>query len=235
MTHAEQIAFYVGYWPGLALLALTYMLVTAYRGFREFFMAELWDDLLGPGNRDPAVFTATEVPVAVLSLGGLALMFLLRSNRGALLVMLGALVAAAALFIGGGTLLFQRAGLPPVAWMISVGAGVFMLFNALNVFLLERLVAATGRPHSIAFLVFAFDGLGKIGTTVLLFYKNFGQPDLEYQVFFEALSWVTAAAATAMLTAAAAYFAWRLRRPAARRRSGDARGGYDMPAADLRP
>jgi hypothetical protein len=69
---------------GLSLLLLVagYVLLTAIRDFRDNFAAELWT-AMGYGG-EAAMFSASELPVAVISLAGLAALMLVRDNMRAL-------------------------------------------------------------------------------------------------------------------------------------------------------
>ena len=49
--------------PGLVALTLLYMLLTAYRDFRDNFSREIWDAIGFEGT--PSVFTLAEIPIAV--------------------------------------------------------------------------------------------------------------------------------------------------------------------------
>ena len=70
--------------PGLALLIFAYVLLTAFRDFRDNFMAELWY-ALGYGDQ-ALMFTVTELPVAIMVLLVLGLLMFIRSHRRALLM-----------------------------------------------------------------------------------------------------------------------------------------------------
>ncbi len=82
MTGAERGAFLRAYLPGIVLLVAAYVLLTAFRDFRDNFAAEIWT-ALGYG-KEAGVFTASEFPVAVISLGALAAVMVVRDNLRAL-------------------------------------------------------------------------------------------------------------------------------------------------------
>ena len=68
--------FFGDYSPGLLSLTILYMLLTAYRDFRDNFAREIWD-ALGYGGA-PSVFTLSELPVALGVL--IALAFLIKGG-----------------------------------------------------------------------------------------------------------------------------------------------------------
>ena len=106
MDGAARVRFLRRYGLGIALLVLCYLLVTAIREFRDNFAAEIWT-ALGFGHA-AAVFTASELPVAVLSLTVLAVIIVVRDNTKALLVIHGVVIAGL-LLLGMSTLAFRAA------------------------------------------------------------------------------------------------------------------------------
>ena len=94
MTKQEMWSFLRDYGFGVTLLVITYVFATALRDFRDNFAPELWRAL---GYPNPAgVFTATELPVAVVALLALGVIFKVQDNVRALsvihYVILGGLV-----------------------------------------------------------------------------------------------------------------------------------------------
>ncbi len=119
-------ASFLAYGIGFGLLVLAYVLTTAIRDFRDNFAAEIWTGL-GYGNA-AAMFTASELPVAVLALTALGLIIVVRDNTQALMVIHGVVIAGF-LLLAGSTLAFQAGWLSPLAWMILSGAGLYMAYT----------------------------------------------------------------------------------------------------------
>lgn len=63
MRREDRRRFFAYFAPGLVLMIVAYLLLTAYRDFRDNYMADIWE-VLGLGD-SAALFTATEVPVAI--------------------------------------------------------------------------------------------------------------------------------------------------------------------------
>lgn len=84
MTGRERIQFTKTFLPGLVLLVLTYMLLTAFREFRDNFSANIWE-ALGYGNQ-PAVFTQTETIITLTLLVLIGSLMVIRNNRRAMIV-----------------------------------------------------------------------------------------------------------------------------------------------------
>lgn len=206
MGRAERRAFLAIYAPGIAFLVTGYVLLTAFRDFRDNFAAEIW---AGLGFDHPAaLFTASELPVAVIALAALAAIILVKDNRRALMV-IHALVGLGFALIGLGTLAFQAGAISPLTWMILTGAGVYVAYTPFNAMLFDRLVAYSGQIATAGFLIYVADASGYVGSVALLLWKNFGAIDMNWVRFFTLSAYATSLVGMAAVSAAAIYFARR--------------------------
>jgi Family of unknown function (DUF5690) len=209
MDGAARSRFLQRYGLGIALLVLAYVLITAIREFRDNFAAEIWT-ALGFGHA-AAVFTASEVPVAVLSLTVLGVIIIVRDNTKALLVIHG-VVFAGLLLLGISTFAFQAGVLSPLAWMILSGAGLYMAYVPFNAMLFDRLIAASGTVGTAGFLIYIADATGYLGSCGLLLWRNFGLLRLNWLQVFTAGAYAASAAGMLLMALSALYF---MRRTAA--------------------
>jgi hypothetical protein len=203
MDGAARTRFLQRYGPGIALLVLSYVLTTAIRDFRDNFAAEIWT-ALGFGHA-AAVFTASELPVAVLSLTVLAVIIVVRDNTKALLVIHGVVIAGFVL-LGASTLAFQAGLLSPLAWMILSGAGLYMAYVPFNAMLFDRLIAASGTVGTAGFLIYVADAFGYLGSCTLLLWRNFGLVQLNWLQVFSASAYGTSVLGTILMGLSALYF-----------------------------
>jgi hypothetical protein len=209
MSAQERGAFLARYAPGVILLVLAYMLLTAFRDFRDNFAAEIWK-ALGYGG-EAGIFTASELPVAAISLVALAAVMAVRDNLKALMV-IHAVVLAGFLLLGAVTLAFQARLISPLAWMILAGAGLYMAYTPFNAMLFDRLIAFSGRIATAGFLIYVADASGYVGSVALLIWRNFGGFKLDWLHFFTLAAYVTSLVGAALTALAAIYFAGRARR-----------------------
>lgn len=186
MQKTDRRAFFRRYAPGLVALIICYVFITIYRDFRDSFAVELWTGL-GYGDT-PSVYTLAELPIAVLTLLMLALTMYIRSNRTAFMLYLF-IIFGGSLLIAGSTLAFQAQLLGGAAWMVLVGAGLYIIYIPFNAILFERLIAALGSVANVGFLIYLADASGYAGSVMTLLYKNFGQPNLSWLSFFTSLSY----------------------------------------------
>jgi hypothetical protein len=196
------------YGVGVMLLVITYVFATAVRDFRDNFAPELWHAL---GYSNPAaVFTATEIPVAAVALLALGIIFKVQDNVRALAIIHGVILAGL-LLLAGSTLLFDAGWLPPIAWMIASGAGMYVVYTPFNAMLFDRLVAASGRVANAGFLIYVADSAGYAGSCVLLLCRNFGLMQAEWLTVFRYTVYATATVGIALTIASMLYFKARTR------------------------
>jgi hypothetical protein len=203
MDAAARASFLSRYGTGLALLVISYVMTTAIRDFRDNFAAELWT-ALGFG-REAAVYTASELPVAVLALTVLGVIIVVRDNVRALLVIHGVVVAGLAL-LGLSTLAFHAGLLSPLAWMILSGAGLYMAYVPFNAMLFDRLIAVSGTVGTAGFLIYIADASGYLGSCALLVWRNFGLVQLNWLQVFTAAAYATSILGSALVILSGAFF-----------------------------
>ena len=203
MNAAQRRAFLVLYWPGVALLTVSYVLLTAFRDFRDNFAAEIWAGL-GYGGAS-SVFTQSELPVAVIALLALAAVMAVRDNLKALIVV-HTIIVAGFLLLGASAWAFEAHLISPLAFMILAGAGLYMGYTPFNAMLFDRLVAYSGRVATAGFLIYLADASGYLGSAALLVWRNFGAVDMDWLRFFILSAYVTSVVGAILASLAAVYF-----------------------------
>jgi hypothetical protein len=178
-------------------------MVTAIRDFRDNFAAELWT-ALGFG-KEAAVYTASELPVAVLALTVLGVIIVVRDNVRALLV-IHAVIIAGLFLLGLSTLAFHAGLLSPLAWMILSGAGLYMAYVPFNAMLFDRLIAVSGTVGTAGFLIYVADASGYLGSCALLVWRNFGLLQLNWLQVFTAAAYATSVLGTLCVALSAVFF-----------------------------
>ena len=206
MTAHERGAFLRLYAPGVILLVIAYVMLTAFRDFRDNFAAEIWK-ALGYGG-EAGIFSASEFPVAVISLVALGAIMAVRDNLRALMVIHG-IVFAGFVLLGVSTLAFQAHLLPALPWMILAGAGLYMAYTPFNAMLFDRLIAFSGRVATAGFLIYVADAAGYAGSVGLLLWRNFGGFKLDWLQFFTLAAYGTSVVGAVLTAMAAGYFRGR--------------------------
>jgi hypothetical protein len=157
-----------------------------------------------------AIFTASELPVAVIALASLGLIMAVPDNARALMFIHGVVIAGLAL-LGGSTLALQAGWLGPVSWMILSGAGLYMAYTPFNAMLFDRMIAVSGWIGTAGFLIYVADASGYLGSCALLILGNFDLMQLNWMQVFTASAYATSAVGIALVAASALFFLRRAR------------------------
>ena len=205
MDSKARKAFFLAYLPGLLPLTTLYVLLTAYRDFRDNFAVEIWAEL-GVAEQEAAkMLAATEIPVTIAVLTILAFLMFIKDNRKALLAVHLIMLLGTAL-VGVSTMLFQAGMISPVLWMILIGFGLYAAYVPYGCILFDRLIAMVGAMATAGFLIYVTDAFGYLGSVVLMLYKDFGGPDLSWLEFFTTASYGTSAICTGLYLVSMIYF-----------------------------
>jgi len=209
MDAAARRRMFAAFAPGLIALVAIYVGLTALRDFRDNFAVEIWNGL---GFKDDAqIFTLSELPVALVVLASLSVVMFVRDNRRAFLANL-ALVAAGLAIAGACSLAFQQHLIGPVAWMIALGAGLYLAYTPFNALLFDRFIAAGGQAGTAGFLIYVADASGYVSSVVLLIFRDVLGVKLSWVQFLLDISYGAALVGLVLIGGAALYFARRLGR-----------------------
>jgi hypothetical protein len=210
MDKQQRRRFMREYWLGLLMLVTVYLVLTAYRDFRDNYAAEIWNEV-GRGA-DAAVFTSTELPIAGAVMLLLAMLYLIRNNRKGLAAAYAVMITGSVL-VGASTLLFDLDLISPQTWMTLVGLGLYLGYVPYGCVLFDRTIAALHTVATAVFLIYISDAVAYGGSVVAVLYKQLGQGKTSWLDFFRGFSYLTCAVTTTCLVLSAIYF---LRRADAR-------------------
>jgi hypothetical protein len=203
MYAGDRRRFVRQYLPGLVVLVVVYLGLTAFRDFRDNYGMELFREL---GYADePAIFSRTEVPVALIVLivlSGLGLFQKRHSGLVAVFTVMGFGIA----LVGVSTLALDRRLLSGQLWMVAIGLGAYLAYVPFSSFLFDRIMAATRFAGTAVFAVNVLDAAGYTGSVAMLLYKDLVASQSSRLLFFKGVSYTLSVAGTLLLALAAWYF-----------------------------
>jgi len=160
MTSAERITLLRRHGLGLLGIVLAYLLITILRSLRADFAPEIWGGL-GHASQ-PAVFTQSELWVTLVVVVANGALVLVKDNRRALFT--GLLLSIAGLSLGLLALwAHHRSILPPFAFMVLLGVGMYVPYVAVHTTIFERFIALTRERGNLGFLMYLADAIGYLG------------------------------------------------------------------------
>jgi MFS family permease len=203
MNHEERKNFTSTFLPGIVLFTLCYVLLTAFRDFRDNFSAEIWK-ALNMGD-DPSIYTNTEIPVSIIVLICMGSLMLIKNNKLALMVN-HLIIAFGMILIGIANLMFEATLIGPVLWMTLVGVGLYLGYIPFNSIFFDRLIAAFKYVSTVGFIMYVADSFGYLGSVAVLFYKNFFQKSLSWLSFFITGGYIISIVGTLLILGSMLYF-----------------------------
>ena len=203
MMGKERIKFALTFAPGLALLVLTYTLLTIFRDLRDNFAADIWVEL-GYGDK-PAIFTATEVPVTIIVLIVIGSLMVIKNNYKAMIIN-HLIVLFGMLLVGASTLAFEKEWISAPTWMVLVGMGLYFGYIQFNSIFFDRIIAAFKYVSTVGFLIYLADSVGYVGSMGVLLYRSFGKANMSWLNFFMSTGYIISVIGSVLIVASLIYF-----------------------------
>lgn len=202
MGRSERLTFLRRFLPGLIPLIICYVVLTAYRDFRDNYQADLFLEM---GILDPAAFSRTERPIAFFVVLALALVFLIRNNRAGLVVTY-VFMLVGLLMMGGSTWAWDRGVISGETWMIGNGLGAYLAYVPFGSILFDRTIALTRFAGTAVFAIYLADALGYTGSVGIQLYKDLFARDIARLDFFRTFTYTMSFLGLPMMALAMFYF-----------------------------
>ncbi len=203
MNGEQRWQFVKQFCVGLIMLMIAYFFLTAYRDFRDNFGAEIFR-ALGYGE-EPAIFTRSELWVALGVVAALGLLTLIKNNRWGLIGAFAIMTAGTAM-MGLGTLSYDQGQISGLTWMILCGLGSYLAYVPYGSVLFDRLIASTGAVGTAVFAIYVADAIGYGGAITVLLSKDMLAADVSRLDFFRYFTYFMSILGTALLLASCCYF-----------------------------
>ena len=168
MNKEEQNKFLKKFFFGLFMIILFYGVLTVFREMRDAFASNYWEEV---GFFNTAIFTQTEIPIAIILTVLMGFVVFVKDNHTALNILYLIAVLGGLTMIGS-TISYIYGYLSPIMWMIIVGTGLFMGYIPFS-FIVERLISSLKISSTAVFVLYMCDSVGYFGTAGVFLYNNF--------------------------------------------------------------
>jgi hypothetical protein len=165
MSRADRLSMLRRHGVGLLPIFAAYFLVTIARSLRADFAPEIWRGL--GVEVDPALFSNSEILVALAVLLANGLGVLIVDNRRAFFTSLGVGTAGALLMLASLAGL-ERGWLGGFAFMVLLGTGLYLPYVAVHTTIFERLIAIVRDRGNLGFLMYVADSVGYFGYVIVM-------------------------------------------------------------------
>lgn len=181
MTREERGDFLRRYAASLIPLFAIYFCLTAYRDFRDNYGVEIFEAL---GYQEAALFTQSELPVAVMVLVVLGALYRVRDRRRGLIAVYAVMMLGMLILLLSPAL--RSSGvISGMTWIVLTGVGSYFAYVPFGAMLFERLVAISGGAGTAVFAIYIADALGYTGSIALQLGRDLVVPEMTRLVFFE--------------------------------------------------
>ena len=180
MSKNERALFFHKFRFGIIAFIVIYIMLTLFRDLRDNYAADIWVNL---GYNNAAMFTNTELPIAIVILAIIASMVFVKNNRWAFLMSQIAIIIG--FFIAGvSTYFFQQHIITGYSWMLLVGLGLYMGYIPFNSILFDRMIATFRLKGNVGFLMYLMDSFGYLASVVVIILKNAMHVKLNWATFY---------------------------------------------------
>jgi hypothetical protein len=90
--------------------------------------------------------------------------------------------------------------------MIAMGFGMYLPYIAFHTMLFDRWIALFKYQSNIGYLMYTADAFGYLGSTAILFFKNFGAHQVSWLNFFITTAFCTGVATVVLSLLSTFYF-----------------------------
>jgi hypothetical protein len=205
MDGRHRVSFARRYWVGIVLLTVAYLLLTAYRDFRDNYAVEILADLGYAYAGNETIISRAEILVAIGVVACLALLNTVRDNRRGLIATF-ALMATGTVLLAVSTLMLEAGLISGFWWMTLVGLGSYLAYVPYGSVLFDRMMASTGAIGTAVFAIYLADAIGYTGSVGMMLYKDLVAGESSRLEFFQAFTWAMAAVGSLLLVSSCIYF-----------------------------
>ena len=208
MDGRSRRQFFSRFALGMTILCAIYLLLTAYRDYRDTYLVDLFHAL---GYDNPSgthsLLGNSETIVGFTVTAGLAMLYWLRkwlNQSGLLLVWL--FMASGLVTLGLGTWLFQTGSISGFSWMVVSGVGIYLTYVPFGSVLFDQIIAETHHVGTAVFAIYVCDSVGYGGTVALYFLNDILFGNMDKLTFFTAFTWIIVAFGLVCLLVSYLYF-----------------------------
>jgi hypothetical protein len=210
MSRADRLSMLRRHGAGLLSIVLAYFLVTIARSLRADFAPEIWRGL--GVQVAPALFSNSEVLVALSVLLASGMSVLIVDNRQAFFASIGVGMAGALLMLVALAAL-ETGWLGSFAFMVLLGTGLYLPYVLIHTTIFERLIAIMRDRSNLGFLMYVADSVGYLGYVVLMITKGALPSGGGFLRFFEATCAIVGVLTCVSLGMGGLYFGRSAERP----------------------
>ncbi len=210
LDSAGRKALFRQFRVGLIAVLLLNVVLTICRDIKDNFLVDIWQSLNVTAVSNTSIYAQIETIVSLVVLVLVGAIVLIKNSKYAL-KSLHFIIAAGLLLVLGSTYLYTIGQMSALVWMVLHGVGLYLSYIAFQSVYYERFIAAFQVKGNVGYLIYLADFVGYIGSVAILLIKEFVGFEVQWNVFFIYMSYITCIVGVLMMVVAHIYFSWKMK------------------------
>jgi hypothetical protein len=203
MTGYDRVQLLRTFAPGICLMTLLYMILSAARDFRDNFAPELWHAF---GYRAaPSLFAVSEVVVGLVVTVPILVFMTIKSHIRTL-VAYHLLIVTGMVLTGATAALYASGMCNGLVFMIISGICLHLAYVPFSNIIFELILAVFRYKANSGFLMYLCDSLGYLSSVAVIMVRNFAMPHLAWDHFYVAVNYWLAGTGTVLMSMSLMYY-----------------------------
>lgn len=183
MNRRQRRELLKNFLPFLVMLFIANIAIVILRDIKEDFLVNILD----MSNYSPWLFTRIDSLVTLIILLVFGLMVLVKNNLKALSILFGLIIAG---MIVMSVIAFGQTRFPltPPVWLFAQSLCLYMAYLTFQTIFFDRFIACFRIRGNVGFFIVTTDFLGYTGTVLVLTWKEFFTPHIDWAVFYNQLA-----------------------------------------------
>lgn len=194
--------------PALILLFFANLFLTVLQDVKEDFLVKIID--IKAAGFSSWIFAKVDGVVTVIILIVFGLLAFVKSNIKVLAVLL-VLVIAGALTLSFVAFNYNALQLSPLVWLFIQSLCLYFSYLSFQTIFFDRFIACFRINGNVGFFIAMIDAIGYTGTVLVLVFKEFFNPDLDWLEFYNAMAGTVGVVCCVAFTASLVYLLQRYR------------------------
>lgn len=197
------------YRPLLIMLFFGTLFITILQDIKEDFLVKILD--VEAAGLSSWAFAKVDATVTLIILCLFGLLAMVRSNIKVLILLL-ALVTCGTITLSFIAFNYTELQMSPITWLFIQSLSLYTVYLSFQTLFFERFIACFKIKGNVGFFIITLDFIGYTGTVVVLVFKEFFNPNINWLDFYNLMSGYVGIACSIAFVGSAIYMIQRYRR-----------------------
>ena len=180
-----RINIFKNFMPVLVMLFFANLFITVLQDIKEDFLVKILD--IKAAGLSSGAFAKVDASVTVIILLMFGLMSLIKSNVKVLCFLLG-LVSCGTAALSFIAFNYNSLQISPIIWLFLQSLSLYTVYLSFQTIFFDRFIACFKIKGNVGFFIITLDFIGYTGTVLVLIFKEFLNPDINWLEFYNFMS-----------------------------------------------